>query len=432
VARIGIRLEDKSRWEARAPLVPQDVRQLIETHGLDITVQSSSVRAFDDDAYRAAGADVADDVAGCAVILGVKEIPPELLEAGKTYVYFSHTIKGQPANMPALRRLMELRCQLIDYERILDERGQRTVLFGPFAGHAGMIDTLWALGQRLRYEGVDTPFAQVQPAHRYDDLAHAKREITQVGECIRRDGIPDSLRPLVCGFAGYGAVSKGAQEVYDCLPVKEVAPDQLSSCPALGDLVYKVVFKEEHMVEREDASAPFNLREYYDHPKRYRARFSPHAEHLTLLMNCIYWEPKYPRLLTRDHLRELYGRENRPRLRVIGDITCDVGGSVECMVRSTTPDNPIYVYDPATGTARDGVEGDGPVVLAVDFLPCELPIDSSNWFSGALRPLVPILARADFGGPLADSGLSPGLQQATIVHGGELTEPYEYLGSYLR
>ena len=430
VLRIGIRREDKSRWEARTPLVPDDVRRLINDHGCSITVQSSPIRAFADDAYRAAGAAVADDLADCPIILGVKEIPPERFKPGKTYVFFSHTIKGQSANMPSLRRLLKLGCQLIDYERIIDDQGRRMVLFGPYAGQAGMIDTLWALGRRLEHEGIASPFQRIKPAHQYDDLAHAKREITQVGESIRREGLPQALQPFVCGFAGYGSVSGGAQELYDSLPVRELTPNQLAKTPPAANTCHKVVFKEEHMVERASAPAQFELQEYYDHPERYRPVFAPYVEHLTLLMNCIYWEPKYPRMLTLDQLRGLYG-ERQPRLRVIGDITCDVGGSIECTTRTTTPDEPTYVYDPATGQTPNGVKGNGPVVLAVDFLPCELPIDSSTFFSNSLCPLIPTLARADFSRPLADSALPPEWAGATIVHRGKLTESYRYLHRHL-
>ncbi len=431
MARIGIRREDKSPWEVRSPLVPEDVRRLIREYDVEITVQSSPYRAFPDDAYRAVGAQVADTLADCPVILGIKEIPPTLFEAGKTYVYFAHVIKGQPANMPALRRLMELGCQLIDYERILDEQGRRRVLFGPFAGQAGMIDTLCALGRRLQYEGLDNPFVEVQPAHRYEDLAHAKRDIARVGERIRERGLPEVVRPFICGLAGYGAVSKGAQEIYDCLPVEEISPDELPSAPPHANVCYKVVFKEEHMVERVDPSAPFQLEEYYERPERYRTKFFPYVEHLTLLVNCIYWAPKYPRLVTCEQLRRLYGGTARPRLRMIGDISCDLQGAIECTVRTTTPDNPVYVYELATGQTLDGVAGDGPVVLAVDFLPCELPFDSSSFFSRALFPYVPAIANADLSGPWEDCNLSPELCRATIVYRGKLTEPYRYLSPYV-
>ncbi len=80
---IGIRREDKSKWEARVPLVPDDVRKLIDESGLRFCVQTSEIRAFTEDQYRAAGAELNDDLSHCPIIMGVKEFPPEQLEAGK-------------------------------------------------------------------------------------------------------------------------------------------------------------------------------------------------------------------------------------------------------------------------------------------------------------------------------------------------------------
>lgn len=431
MVQIGIRREDKSHWEARTPLVPADVLRLIRDHGLEIAIQPSPNRAFDDDAYRQAGATLTEDLSACPVILGVKEIPPAWFERGKTYVYFSHTIKGQPDNMPALRRLMDLKGQLIDYERIVDEEGRRLVFFGRFAGLAGMIDTLWALGRRLRHEGLDTPLAAVQPAHRYRDLDHAREAIRETGDRIRTQGLPDVLRPFVCGFAGYGQVSQGAQEIYDLLPVEEVTPEALATLDAAAPHCHKVVFREEHLAEPIDGSASFRLQEYYDHPDRYRAAFFRHVPHLTALVNGIYWEPKYPPLITREQFATLYADGASPRLRVVGDITCDIDGSLACTTRATTPDSPVYTYDPTTGQTIDGVAGRGPVVLAVDFLPCELPVDASVAFSRAVSPLIPGLAKADFAGDLANSGLPSELARATIVYQGELTEPYRSLRQHL-
>lgn len=428
---IGVRHEDKSRWEARVALVPSDIRDLIQVHGLRFHIESSPIRAFPDEDFRSAGAGVSRDISDCPIIMGIKEIPPQKLEQGKTYVHFSHTIKGQQHNMPALQRLLDLGCQLIDYERIADAAGQRLVFFGRFAGLAGMIDTLAALGQRLEHEGFDTPLAAIKPAHRYPTLDHARREIIRIGQAIRQDGLPQSVTPLICGFTGYGRVSSGAQEIYDLLEPEEVSPEDLPTLKPADNRPYKVVFREEHMVSRMDRSSPFELQEYYDHPDRYEAAFFRHVPHLTLLVNCIYWEPKYARLITRDQFRELYSGTTPPRLRVIGDITCDVDGALECTVRATTPESPIYVFDPNTGQTADGVVGHGPVVLAVDFLPCELPVDSSNFFSETLRAFMPRLANADFSADLAHSGLPPELQRATIVYQGRLTEPYRYLERFL-
>ena len=100
-------------------------------------------------------------------------------------------------------------------------------------------------------------------------------------------------------------------------------------------------------------------------------------------------------------------------------------------MKATDPGNPVYVYEPATGTARDGFEGDGPVVMAVDILPSEIPRESSVDFSRVLSPLLAELSRADLGRPFAELGLPPELKRAVIVHQGELTPDYEYLQAHL-
>ena len=48
--------------------------------------------------------------------------------------------------------------RLIDYEKLMDERGQRVVAFGKYAGVAGMVNILHGLGLRLLALGHHTPF----------------------------------------------------------------------------------------------------------------------------------------------------------------------------------------------------------------------------------------------------------------------------------
>ena len=272
---IGIRHEDKSKWEGRVPLVPEDVKQITDEHGIEFQVQMSPTRAFAAERYRTAGATIADNVAACPLILGVKEIPAECFEPNKTYVFFSHTIKAQPANMPALRRMAELGCTLIDYERIVDDEGRRLVFFGRYAGLAGMIDTLWSLGLRLQHEGIENPFILVQPAHYYDDLEHFKREFATVADEIREKGLPEQITPFVCGFAGYGQVSLGAQAIFDLLPASVVSPADLASVAADTKTCYKVVFHEEHLAKRIDASRPFDLQNTIHSPSFIELASSP-------------------------------------------------------------------------------------------------------------------------------------------------------------
>ena len=427
----GIRIEDKSRWERRSPLVPGDLNELIERTGVSFVVQPSRIRIFSDEQYRAAGAELLEDLSGCDVILAIKEVPTRLIMPHKTYVFFSHTVKGQAKNMPMLRRLMELGCQLIDYEKVVDSGGRRLIFFGPYAGRAGMLDSLWALGRRLEWEGLETGFSGLQPTHRYGSLEAVGRALAVVAEEIKERGLPEEICPLVVGFAGYGNVSRGAQEMLSHLPTVEVEPGDL---PRLGSgssrTIYKVVFKEEHMARPLEANRPFQLQEYYDHPERFGPCFEEHLPHLTVLMNCIYWQERYPRLVSWDALQQLYSAP-APRLRVIGDVSCDIEGAIQCMVKVAQPDSPVYTCNPDTREHVDGWEGHGPVVLAVDNLPCELPRESSETFSGVLKEYLPALARADFALPFEELDLPPELKAALILHRGELTPRYQYLADAL-
>jgi alpha-aminoadipic semialdehyde synthase len=133
---IGIRHEDRYAMERRAPLTPRQVERLIRHKKLDIIVQYSDKRVFTEDEYVRAGAKMAKDLKKCSVIFGVKEMPMDFFEENKTYIFFSHVIKGQPYNMPMLRRMAELKCNLIDYEKIVDEQGKRLIFFGRYAGLA--------------------------------------------------------------------------------------------------------------------------------------------------------------------------------------------------------------------------------------------------------------------------------------------------------
>ncbi|UCH71686.1 MAG: hypothetical protein JSW62_04620, partial [Thermoplasmatales archaeon] len=272
---LGIRREDKNKWERRVPIIPGHVKELKEKHGIETIVQPSSIRIFTDKEYESTGAIINDDMSTSSVVFAVKEIPIKFLQEGKTYVFFSHTIKGQRYNMPMLKKMMELGCNLIDYEKITDEWGRRLVFFGKFAGLAGMIDTLWAFGQRMKWNGINTPFSEIKQTIHYDDLSEAKEHLKKIGDKIKYEGLPESLTPFVVGFAGYGNVSSGAQEILDILPVKEIRPKQLEAIHEnfSNKILYKVIFKEEDMVEPVSSEEEFNLQEYYDQPHLYRSIF---------------------------------------------------------------------------------------------------------------------------------------------------------------
>ncbi|RKY55686.1 MAG: hypothetical protein DRP89_02740, partial [Candidatus Neomarinimicrobiota bacterium] len=245
----------------------------------------------------------------------------------------------------------------------------------------------------------------------------------------------EDIVPLIVGFAGYGNVSKGAQEIFDIFPYKEIEPKNLKDFMQKGDFsnrhLYKVVFKEEDMVRPINSSISFGLQDYYHHPEKYISRFEDYLPYLKVLVNAIYWDKMYPKLVTKKYLKTVYDAGKTLPLKVIGDISCDVEGSIECNLTTTDSGNPVYVYDPLNQIIRYGVEGDGPVILAVDNLPCELPEESSSIFSNVLKNFIPQLIDVDFSKPFEKVNIHPEIKRATILYKGELTPDYKYLLEYL-
>jgi alpha-aminoadipic semialdehyde synthase len=432
--RIGIRREDKNEWEARVSLIPTDVKKLVNS-GIEIFLQPSPIRIFSDQEYINVGATISEDLSSCSAILAVKEIPINFIEKGKTYVFFSHTIKGQDYNMPLLQKMIDEKTQLIDYERIVNEKGQRLIFFGRHAGLAGMIDSLWALGKRLEYEGVKNPFSEVKKTFEYRGLEKTQNQIGKIADEISKNRIPKEMRPLVCGFSGYGNVSQGAQEIFDILPHKEISPQDLLTNKNLFEeskhTLYKVVFKESDLVEPKNSEDKFELQDYYDNPDKYKSKFEQYLPQLTLLMNCIYWDTQYPRLLTLDYLKTVWTESINQKLKVIGDISCDIDGAIQCTVKSTEPGNPVYIYNPLDSSVNDGVEGIGPVIMAVDNLPCELAEEASKSFSKVLVDFIPQLVNVDYNVAFKDLKLPEELRRGMILYKGVLTAEYKYLKKYL-
>src|SRR3982751_6289633 len=103
---IGIRREAKNRWERRVPLTPTHLSQLVSQNHIKFLVQPSSKRIYPDSLFSQAGATIQEDLSPADVIIGVKEVPKTELLADKTYLFFSHTYKGQPYNMGMLKEML--------------------------------------------------------------------------------------------------------------------------------------------------------------------------------------------------------------------------------------------------------------------------------------------------------------------------------------
>ncbi|HHH55179.1 MAG TPA: hypothetical protein ENK91_16070 [Bacteroidetes bacterium] len=432
--KVALRYEDRFKMERRVAIIPQHVKVLKDKFGLDFYVEKSEKRIFKDTEYLEAGAKVVEDISNVPVVFGVKEMPLDIFKENHTYIFFSHTIKGQPYNMPALKRMVEKKVNLIDYEKVRDEHGKRTIFFGKYAGLAGMINTLWAFGQRMKNQGLDTPFSSINQSYTYNSLDEAKTAISKVGMEIVKNGLPENISPMVVGITGYGNVAQGAQEILSLLPVKEISPKELIELNNNTDLptnvIYKVIFKEWHLAEPKDKNNKFELQDYYSHPEKYKGTFEKYIDKISILVNAMYWDIRYPRLITNEYLKNNYSQKSK--LKIIGDITCDPKGSIECTTDCTTIEDPVFVYNHITGEHKPGFTGEGLEIMAVDILPSELPRESSIGFSNALLDFVNDIVTCDYSASFENLKLPAPIKRALILHNGKFTPEFKYMEEYIK
>ncbi len=431
--RIAIRDEDKYAMERRSALTPIHAQRIINKHKIQIDVLHSKKRAFTDEEFLEKGCNIVDNLDEQRIIFGIKEVPIERIAYNKTYIIFSHVIKGQAHNMPMLKKFMENKCNLIDYECIVDDNNKRLIFFGRYAGLAGTINTLWAFGLRMKHLGIKTPFEKLTQTHTYFSLSDAIKTLKDIGKEIETNGLPKELLPLTIAITGYGNVSKGAQEILNYLPTIEITPEELLLLKEKNTYsnkhIYKIVFHEKHIAKHKDGLA-FNLNDFFTTPSNFTSNFNQYIPHLSILLNCMYWDDRYDRLLTKDHIEHLYTADNL-RLHVIGDITCDPNGSIEFTHMGTDIDNPIFVYHPITRQPTFGHKGEGIVLMTVDILPSELPRDASSAFADALEPFVNDIASCNFSTDYDNLNLPSPIKKALILHNGKLTPKYKYIQAYL-
>ncbi|XP_024028450.1 alpha-aminoadipic semialdehyde synthase isoform X1 [Morus notabilis] len=436
---VGILSESSNKWERRVPLTPSHCARLLhggrDRTGISrIIVQPSTKRIHHDALYEDVGCEISEDLSECGLILGIKQPKLEMILPDRAYAFFSHTHKAQKENMPLLDKILAERVSLYDYELIVGDHGKRLLAFGKFAGRAGIIDFLHGLGLRYLSLGYSTPFLSLGASYMYSSLAAAKAAVISVGEEIATQGLPAGICPLVFVFTGSGNVSLGVQEIFKLLPHSFVEPSRLSelfekakdiSQPARTSKrifqVYGCVVSSRDMVENKDSTKVFDKVDYYTHPEHYNPVFHEKiAPYASVIVNCMYWEQRFPRLLTNEQLQDLM-KKGCPLVGLC-DITCDIGGSVEFVNQTTSIDSPFFRYDPLNNSYHHDLEGSGLICSAVDILPTEFAKEASQHFGDILSEFVGHLAS------IVDLKLLPAhLRRACIAHGGALTPLYEYI-----
>ena len=394
-------------------MTPNAVTQLAKK-GIPVVVEKSKYRYFPDEEYAEAGARLSDSLEGAELVLGIKEPAREAILPDQVHVAFSHTIKGQAYNMPLLQEFIDKKATLIDYEVMRDKEGTRTIAFGRYAGIAGAIDTFNVVGRKLSLNGIDSNLSEIEPTYKYDTIANAKHCL---GELPPITGYP--LKVLINGT---GNVGGGCVEVCEWLGLERVTPeDLLAGRVPEGNFYCQLATVD--TVRRIDGG-PFDSGDYRKNGKKaYESKFHEFLGSYNVLLQTIYWDDDYPKQLPRSVMQA--HKDALPI--VIGDISCDIDGSLECTKKASTIDEPAFTYFVDEDRIEDGISWYGPSVMSIDHLPCELSRDASEHFSRILTQYMPELVRMDLNKPFEECGLERLLREATIVYRGELTPAYRYL-----
>jgi saccharopine dehydrogenase (NAD+, L-lysine-forming) len=397
---IGLICEGKNPPDRRVALTPKKCVELQDTYpGLRVRVQPSAHRAFADQEYRDLGLEVTDDMEPCDVLLGVKEVPVEELLPGKTYLFFSHTVKKQPRNRALLQAILDKHITLIDYELLTNAAGERVVAFGHWAGIVGAYNGLLTYGRKHS-------LFRLKPAWQCVDMEDMQEEFFKVKR----------LPAIKIAVTGSGRVAQGAVEVLGRMGIRRVSVyDYLYL--SFNEPVYAQLRSSDYHRRRD--GRVWDTPNFHQEPAAYESTFGAFLPVTDLLIACAYWDPAAPRLFA-----EADTRRADFKLDTIADVTCDVDGSIPLTKRSSTIEEPAFDYNPVTGELAPAYSGPENVTLmAVDNLPCELPRNASRDFGRQLiDQMFPHLLSGDAAGVLA---------RATIAQGGQLLPRYTYLADYV-
>ena len=402
LTNIGIVRESRND-ENRTPLVPEHIKKYKESNpNINFIIQPSNNRCFSDEEYKLSGAKINDNLNECSIILGVKEIDSNILINNRTYLFFSHTFKinKQQKNIEKHKKdlllsILNKKITLIDYENIRGKNGTRCLGFGRFAGIVGCYNTLNLL---LRVLGKQS----LASAYKIDDYERLVLNLKNL--------YFPKTKILVTGD---GRVAKGVIELLNQTNIKAVSKKDFLE-KKFDQPIFCNLETKDYVTN--NSSTNFNLEHFINNPQDYSSSALQYLKETNILISAHYWDPSSPKIFENEDLKDLQN------LKIVGDITCDINGSVPTTIRSTTIEEPNYWIERYNLKEIDE-NNDGIAVMAVDNLPSELPRDSSTEFSeGIINEVLPFLLKEDDGRIL----------NGTITTDGSFLEKYNYLNDYIR
>ena len=396
--KLGIINERKNPPDRRVVLTPSACKKLLKKHkDLTINVESSDDRFFTDEDYKNEGIELVNDVSDCDVLLGVKEVPIDNLIPNKKYFFFSHTIKKQQYNKNLLIAVLERNIELYDHEVIVNEKGQRLVAFGRYAGIVGAYNGFRTYG--LKYNLFELPKAE--DLHDQLMLIHELQKL--------------KLPNIKVVLTGKGRVGNGAKEMLKGMGMRQVIVKEFLN-KTFEESVYVQIDVLDYN-KRKDGSV-IDENDFFNNPAEYESDFMRFAKVADLYIACHFFGTGSPYLFTRDDakLKDF-------KIKVVADISCDIDGPVASTIRSSTIADPIYGYNPITEQEVDFRNDDAIAVMAVDNLPCELPKDASEGFGDSFaKHVIPAFFNNDEDGVLF---------RARMTQNGKLTERFNYLQDFV-
>lgn len=394
--KIGLIREGKTPADNRVALTPAQCKWIHKNSStVQVVAQRSANRCFSDREYESAGVQLCEDMSDCDVLLGIKEVPHQMLIPGKTYLFFSHTKKKQPHNQPLLRALLDKKIRLIDYECLEHEDGQRIIGFGFFAGVVGAHNGMMAYGKRTGLYTMERVYKQ----RSFRELIH-----TYFG--LR-------LPNVKIAVTGSGRVAHGILEIMNLMGIHEVEPDDY----LVRRFAYPVYTQLKGAdLYRHTITGKYNRSDFHEHPEAYECIFQPYTAQTDILMNGVYWDKQVPRLFSREAVQN-----ESFIIQTIADITDDENGSVPINLGDQTIEDPVYGVDRNSLIKTAPYGKDCIDIMAVGNLPNELPRDASRYFGEQL--IKHVLE------DLVGNG-SAIIERATMAKDGQLTAPYDYLRDY--
>lgn len=398
--KIGILREGKIPVDRRVLLTPDQCLEVLKRYPhVELYIQPSDVRCISNKEYAAKGLKLQEDLSACDILLGIKEVPIHLLMDNKTYLFFSHTIKKQSHNQRLFQEIAEKKITLIDYEALKDKHGNRVIAFGRFAGIVGAYNTFKLLGKKYK-------LFNLKNAYDCFDMQDLKSQLKHV-----------KLPPLKFVITGAGRVGKGAIEIMETAGIKRVDPLDFLALEEIEESVYTVLSSKDYYERLDDQ--PFEAAEFHEDPTGYQSTFTRYAFTADVLIATAYWDPASPILFS---ITDMHSPAFR--IRLISDITCDIGGSIPSTVKPTNIYDPAYDFNPFNSDLEAPFSDPRNItVMAIDNLPCELPRDASEDFGHQfIKNVLPELMEQPYGDLII---------RCAVLEKGKLTPGFTYLNDYL-